>query len=404
MGQALLPEHFYAQERSLSEEQLLRWRTRPAPHVGLASLELNAVRLREGQVVVESMVLFLPSGTVVDVPGNTDKPPPFQLKGPGGVKVPVFLHLSSRPRILGSERAGTPDEESIERVVQRVELSSREQPEETSGQVFELAHFEQSAEGVWSLDTSFVPQCVQVNVPFFDRHRERMASAADKLQSIIAEDVQQNFLSSETFLASKQCLRGVFAFRDLLADIKGTDFDPHPYALYAALRAFYVDLCIYRNVTPRKDFVYAHQKLGPSFTDLEKEIEEHLDRTRRERPYEPFREEDGMQVCTLSVAAKRARDVYLMIEKPSVATVLDASGLKLASKARVQIVRVHSLRGILFERVASPPFRHGFSAQMEFYRLQPGPEWDYAVTEGKVGFQPPTELRGLRSFLFWPGE
>ena len=111
-----------------------------------------------------------------------------------------------------------------------------------------------------------------------------------------------------------------------------------------------------------------------------------------------------MQVCTLSVAAKRARDVYLMIEKPSVATVLDASGLKLASKARVQIVRVHSLRGILFERVASPPFRHGFSAQMEFYRLQPGPEWDYAVTEGKVGFQPPTELRGLRSFLFWPGE
>jgi type VI secretion system protein ImpJ len=404
MGQALLPEHFYAQERSLSEEQFLRWRTLAVPQVGLATLELNQFQLREGVVVVESMVLFLPSGLVIDIPGNTDAPAPFPLKGPGGVNVPVFLHLISRPRILGSERTGTPDEESIERVVQCVELSTREEPEETAGQVFELAHFKQSPEGAWTLDPTFIPECVQVELPFFDTHLARMRVAVDTLQSIVAEDVQQNFLSSETFLSSKQCLRGIFEFRSLLADIDAADVNAHPYVLYGALRRFYVDLCIYRDFTPRNDLVYRHAALGEVFALLEREIEEHLDRTRRERPYEPFREEDGMQVCTLTVAAKKARDVYLMVEKPSVSAIVDASGLKLASKSRVQVVRVHSLRGILIERIQSPPFRHGFSAQMEFYRLQPGPEWDYAVTEGKVGFQPSSELRSLRTFLFWPGD
>ena len=68
MGQALLPEHFYAQEQSLREEATLRMRAQPAPSWGLASLTLDAFQLVKGIVSVQEIKVRLVHGRAISAP------------------------------------------------------------------------------------------------------------------------------------------------------------------------------------------------------------------------------------------------------------------------------------------------------------------------------------------------
>ena len=70
MGQALLPEHFYAQEESLRGEAGIRFRMRSAPSWGLASLTWDEFQLLKGIISVQELTLVLPSGALVDIPGS----------------------------------------------------------------------------------------------------------------------------------------------------------------------------------------------------------------------------------------------------------------------------------------------------------------------------------------------
>jgi len=71
MGQALLPEHFYAQEQSIREEVALHFRMQAAPCWGLGTLQWDTFQLLKGIVSIDEMTLFLQSGALVDIPGNT---------------------------------------------------------------------------------------------------------------------------------------------------------------------------------------------------------------------------------------------------------------------------------------------------------------------------------------------
>ena len=55
MGQALLPEHFYAQESSLREEALVRARLSPLPFFGVGALKWDAFQLVRGIVSLEEL-------------------------------------------------------------------------------------------------------------------------------------------------------------------------------------------------------------------------------------------------------------------------------------------------------------------------------------------------------------
>jgi type VI secretion system protein ImpJ len=167
------------------------------------------------------------------------------------------------------------------------------------------------------------------------------------------------------------------------------------------LRSLYLHLCVYRGVDPVLTAeAYRHEAPGDCLDVLLTAIEQQIDLRRSETPYVPFVLKEGILVCDIPQAAKKARNVYWLVQKPRVSSALDTSGVKLAAESRLSTVHQRALRGIGYQRI-DPPFHHDFSAQVEFHRLSPGDEWDQAVRDGRLAFYYRDELQGMRSFLYW---
>ncbi len=218
MGQALLPEHFYAQEKSLREEVALRLRLSPVPSWGLGTLELDGFQLQKGILSVQEMTLVLPSGSIIDIPGNT-APATLNLNATGTSVAPVYVHLESGFNVM-TQGAGEAGEEGIERIVQKVTLSSNA-TSETAAQSFKLALFECDPEGLWKLRPDFLPPlvCVGRSAPLFEEQRKRMRAIARTLRQTLLDEMEHNHLAGDSQSAAKQALRGVFSFGALLDDI-----------------------------------------------------------------------------------------------------------------------------------------------------------------------------------------
>ena len=405
MGQALLPEHFIAQEQSLREEVYLRLRLEPAPSWGLGSLQWDGFQLLKGIVNIQEMTLVMPSGMLVDIPGNTASAV-LNLKTVGATKAAVYVHLQSASEVVHVETSEIA-EEGIERILQKVEISTNP-TSATSVQSFKLAEFQCGADGIWSLDLDYLPPSLQVGVtPLFDKYIERMMAVQRTFQQQLLSEVQENHLSGDSQATARQCLRGVYAFEAMLIDLK-SKVHHHPYDVYCVLRDLYIDVCVWSGTNPgwsrpdtNKDhWAYRHEDLAASFTELLDEAARLLSAGRQEIPYVEFTRQEGLFVCNLDKKIKRARDVYFLIQKPQVSSRIDVSKVKLAGPSRIQVVHDHALRGIPFTPLEKPPFHHGLSASVEFYSVQPGQEWDHAIRDGQVVLFASPQLAGTRLYLY----
>jgi type VI secretion system protein ImpJ len=399
MGQALLPEHFYAQEQSLREEFGLRLRLGSAPAFGVASLTWDDFQLQKGVVTVQELTLLLRSGALVDVPGNTS-PAFLNLNATGATSVTVYLHLQSGYETANVSQ-GAPGDDGVERVIQKIELSV-EPYSATGAESFKLARLECAPNGVWALDPNFLPAMVRVGEePFFKPLIARGAAIATALQQVLLDEVKENYLAAEGQAAAKQCLRGLFAFTAFLGDI-GREIRPHPYDVFCAVRALYLDVCVFRNVHPAGlDRGYEHEELASSLDTLLSELEEQVHIGRQRLPYSEFQLRDGVLTCALGKEVRRAKDVFLLVQKPQVAIKLDLARVKLASEGRINLVHERALRGISFNKLESPPFHHGLASTVDFFSVTPGQEWDYAVAEGKVVLFDSPALKDCRLYLYW---
>lgn len=399
MGQALLPEHFIAQEQSLREEGNLRHRMSPAPSWGLGTLQWDSFQLLRGIIHIQEMTLIMPSGMMVDIPGNT-APAVLNLKTVGATKASIYVHLQSASEIVRME-ADEVAEEGIERIVQKVELSSNP-TSATSMQSFKIAEFKCGADTVWALDLDYLPPSLQVGPsPFWDPYIERMNAVQRTFQQQIMSEIQENHLSGESQATAKQCLQGVYGFQAMLVDIKN-EVHHHPYEVFRALRALYIDVCIWSGTNPTElERPYTHEDIAGCFKALLDEVERLLRVGRQEIPYLEFTRKEGLYICELQKNIKRARDVYFLIQKPKVSSRIDVSRVKLASPSRIHVVHEHALRGIPFTLLERPPFHHGLSSSVEFYTITPGPEWDYAIRDEKVVLFASPQLEGTRLYLYW---
>jgi type VI secretion system protein ImpJ len=402
MGQALLPEHFYAQEQALREEIGLRLRLTGPPAFGLASLAWDEYQLQKGMITLQEMTLILPSGILVDIPGNTS-PAFLNLASSGANKVSVYVHLQSAYE-TATTYSGGPDDGGVERVIQKVELSI-EPYSATGSESFRLAQLECAADGTWSVDSRYVPALLQVgNEPFFKPYAERCTAVANALRHSLLDEVKENYLASEGQSPAKQCLRGLFAFIAFLGDLNG-EIRPHPYEVFSAIRSLYFDVCVFRGVHPAAlDRIYEHEDLAASLDALLSELEQQVQIRRQTLPYSEFVRQEGMLACKLGKDTRKARDVYLLVQKPSVASKLDLGRVKLASQSRINLVHERALRGIAFQRLDNPPFHHGLSSTVDFFTITHGEEWDYAVAEGNVVLFETPGLKDCRLYLYWRNE
>jgi type VI secretion system protein ImpJ len=402
MGQALLPEHFYAQEQSLREEIGLRFRTAPVPSWGLASLQWDTFQLIKGIISVQELTLFLQSGTVIDVPGNT-APAVMNLNATGAALATVYVHLDSAFDVVSTAQ-GDDAEEGVERVVQRIELSTSPYTD-TSAQTFKLADFEAGPDGAWSLVAGYVPPLVRLGTsPFFEAQRERARGIARTVRQTLLSEIQDNYLAAENQSAAKAALRGLYGFMGLLADVDAGVPLP-PYELFKALRGLYLDICVFRGINPASaERAYDHEDIAGSFETLLKGIEEQVSIGGQKVPYVEFVRREGMLVCELPVECRRAKDVFMLVQKPQVSSTVDLTRLKVASESRIHTVYERALKGIPLQKMDNPPFFRGISANVDFFAITPGQEWDYAVREGKVVLFDGPPLAGTRLYLYWRTE
>lgn len=401
MGQALLPEHFYAQEQSLREEASLRFRMSAAPAWGLAELKWDEFQLQKGIISIQEMTLFLKSGVIVDIPGNTG-PAFINLNTAGKPQVTVYVHLQSAFETVDVRQSEGDD--GIARIMQKIELST-EAYSETAAESFTLAEVSCDPDGLWSLKPSFVPALLQAGAePFSPAYVSRMDGIARGLRHMLVQELEQNYLAAEGQASAKQCMRGLFGFQAAIADLR-SEIRLHPYDLFRVLRDLYLDVCVFRGVQAELlEKPYAHEDLATCVGGLLDELEEQMQIGRARLPYVEFEHKDGMFVCTLGKEVRRAKDVFVLIQKPQISTKLDLSRVKFAAESRIHTVHERALRGIPFIKVESPPFAHGLSSSVDFYALSPGQEWDYAVSEGKVVFFEAPSLVGCREYLYWREE
>lgn len=402
MGQALLPEHFYAQEHGLRQEFHQRLEMGSLPSWGVARLKWDQLQIPYGIVSLQELVLVLQSGVLIDIPGNT-KPTSFNLEAAGASRVALYLHLETSYDV-SVEEEGALGEETVERIIQKVTLSSMPCLE-TAQQSFRLAEFCKDIEGQWFVHEPYIPPLIRSGpAPFLRPVLARMRALGTSFREVLTAEIQQNYLGGESQLAAKQCLRSLFRYLNTMANV-GREIYPHPYDLFCLLRDFYLDVCVYRDCQPRELlWEYRHDNLGDTFFQLLEWAEDLIQRTRSEVPYAVFEVCDGRVVCELPEGARRAKDVYWLVQRAKTAQPVDIAGTKLAAPSRCSLVHQRALRGIPYRPIPKPPFYHSFSSEVEFYALESGLEWDYAVRERQVAFFERAELDGARFFIYWRSE
>jgi type VI secretion system protein ImpJ len=402
IGQALLPEHFQTQESSLREDLMLRLRLLPMPFWGVGGLRWDNFQLLKGVLSLRELTLLLPDGTLVDIPSNT-APASFNLNITGAVRTPVYLHLQGRDQVVVPEQEGESAEDVVERLVQNITLSSAPYTD-AALQSFKLAEFEKAVDGTWAPVGSFIPPLLRVSgSPLFEPMLQRIRSLAATLHQVLLDEIQVNYLAGKNLLAARECLKGLYRFQALLANLD-KDYHPHPFEVFRSLHELYIEVCTMRETPPAGVECYEHEQLGACFQALLDQLESQVQLARTATPYVPFTRQEGIHVCVVPEVARKARRVYWLLQKPSVGAKLDLAGVKLASESRLAAVHQFALPGLPFRRLDNPPFHHPFTSEVEFYMLPEGEEWDHVVREARLAFFHRPELEQVRAFLYWRDE
>jgi type VI secretion system protein ImpJ len=401
MGQTLLPEHFVAQEDALLADTATRFGLMGIPAEGVGRLRWNESLLAEGILSLISGTIVLNSGQVLDIPGNAVVNT-FNLNVPGTTRVPVYLHLTSE---RAAQTGGAPradGEEQVERVVHRVALVA-EQTYRTAVQTLKLAEFEKGIEGAWVLAEDFLPPLLQVGTsPFLAALVDKLGKTLELFHYKLQEEIAASYLGGEGLSSAKACLRAVYNIERFLANLKA-EVHYHPYHLYEQLKSFYTELCLYQNTTPQSiASPYQHHDLAGCLALVTKPLFDQMQVSKGKTPYMQFERADGLlQIRDLPREARVAKEVYFLLQKSRVSDMLSTDGIKLASRARLPLVHQLALQGIPMRRIERPPFQHTFGAEVEFFLLSGGEEWDHTLREGAIALFDEPKLASAKAYLFW---
>lgn len=400
IGQTLLPEHLLAQEDSLLANTVLRFRMQGLPSYGIGKLILNESLLGEGVFSIQEMTLVMVSGLLLNIPGNAVVSP-FNMNLPGTTKVSVYLHiLNDMP--TGDSGTGGWEEDAgvrIPRIIHRMALSS-EQDYPNALETLKLAEFNKNPQGTWDISRDYIPPLLQVGTsPFLRKEMDALSEALALFQYNLYMDAV-SYLSGDSLSSVKQCLKSVYRSQRLLANLI-FQVHLHPFYFYEDLYTLYTEVCFYRNTTPENiTSAYNHDQLAFLYTIMDL-LNKQMQLVRSLPPYLPFELGDNIYQVKLPDEIRQATNVYLLAQKDRVITQLSISDLKLASVSRLPVVHKMALQGVPFKKVEHPSFQHSFGAEVEFYLIKEGEEWDHALNEKTVAFYNRPDLKETTFYIFW---
>lgn len=400
MGQTLLPEHFLAQEEALVADTVMRFRMSGIPAYGVAALKWNESLISEGVFSIQAITLVMPSGLLLDVPGNAVSAP-FNLNIPGSTTVPVYCHMMGETSPSKNEEEDWQEREegAIPRMVYQLIMSS-EQSHSGAFETIKLAEFVKDPEGTWQLCQDFIPPLLQVGTsPFLMADFDKFADALELFQYNLTLDAA-SYLSGSGLFKVEQCLKSVYQIQRFLTNLR-TQVHIHPYYVYEALKNFYIEVCFYKSTVPEHlANPYNHDQLAACFGEILEPLEAQMKLVEVASPYLPFGFGDGLYQIQLPPEMREAKDVYLLVQKSHVSKTISLEDLKLASGSRISLVHRLALQGIGLKKVDQPSFQHSFGPEVDFFQIIAGEEWDHALKELSLAFYDNPQLEDMEFYIY----
>jgi type VI secretion system protein ImpJ len=401
MGQTLLPEHMVALEESLLAATVLRGRTQGLPGYGVMSLGLNEALLRDGVFALTNLTALFPDGSVVDVPA-TCSVAPLSLSATGATNLSVYLHVLTEHYESEGNRVYESDPNVVQRVLYHAQLSSMDALE-GSQRLIKVAEVQKAADGVWSLSGSFLPPLLAVGQsPYLRPALAELEQLMTTLEPQLSGQLLDTFLRPERLVVLRSALVAISRMQSLLKDM-AHKLAPHPYQLFEKLRELYFGLCILHEVLPDDQVLtYRHDDLGRSFTRLFAVLQTHLRPVFARSTHLKFIKANGLFTLShLPEEAKLAQEVYLLIQRDNVHQQVPINEVKLSCTSRLALVHRLILRGVAYKHIERPPFQHPFGAEVDFYQLMFGEEWNHALAEGSISMYIHPVLEKANAYLFW---
>lgn len=398
IGQTLLPGHLVAQEESLAAECYARFRISGLPAHGVVRLQWNESLLPEGVLAIQHLGAVLPSGLLLDIPGNSQISP-LNLNLSGHIRVPVYLHvLDGDEEALEENETGN---EEIPRRIHRLALSF-DQAHSGALESLRLGVFHKDPEGGWEVSAETLPAFLQVGAsPFLRKELAELEQLLELFQHKVSQEIAASYLSGDSMFSAKECLKASLRTQRLLANLAG-EIHLHPYNLYEALKELLTEVAFYRNVTPEQAVSpYTHEDLGRCFQDILHPLRQHIQHFQHRSPYLPLVLKDGMYQVDFPEETREAREVYLLAQKNRIQDRISLDACKFAARSRLSLIHKLALQGVPMKRIDRPPFQHKFGPEVDFYQIQEGDEWDHALQELSLVFYDQASLQGAKFYLYW---
>jgi type VI secretion system protein ImpJ len=414
MGQVLHPAQFCAQEEALLEHVGLRAQLAGLPSHGVALLRWGAAQLASGDLSISALTVVLPSGRLVDVPGNAVLTPrklvmPAKDAGP----VSVYLHLRGERRPDGARDLPRyeADEPEIRRAIYQVEISA-ELGIESEQERMKLAEL-RFGDGAWAL-APYVPPLVRLGsgtTPFLRDTLAQVVAALGGFESELVRRAADSLTGAEQLSEVRRVLTALYRVQAVLADhgygAATQAVALHPYHLFAALRDFYLEAVVLQG-KPLEDWPprYRHDDLRGSFEQLARGLASTLSVPAVVSPRLAFDRDDHWFVAgPFPDELRRATEVFVLLEhapgaERTAQPALD--DLKLASLLRAEEVYTKALEGVPRKVIPSLGFAQTFGHRAMVFQLDcTSREWRQAVVEGAVCFAVLPGLEGYTAALFW---
>lgn len=418
MGQVLHPAQFRAQEAALLEHIGLRVQLAGLPSHGVALLRWNDAQLATGDLSISALTVVLPSGLLIDVPGNAVLTPrklglPAKAAGP----VPVYLHLRGERRPDGARDLSRykTDEPEIRRAIYQVEISA-EPGIESEQERMKLAEL-RFGDGVWAL-APYVPPLLRLGsgaTPFLRDTLAKVVAALGGFESELVRRAADSVTGAGQLSEVRRMLTALYRVQAVLADhgygAATQAVALHPYHLFAQLRDFYLEAVVLQGKPlegwpPR----YQHDDLRGCFEQLARGLAKSLSVSAVVSPRLPFHRDDHWFIAgPFPDELRRASKVFLLLERAPEPPGADRTAppalddLKLASPLRAEEVYTHALEGVPRQEIPSLGFAQTFGQRaMGVFQLDSTSwEWRQAVVEGALCFAVLPGLEACAAALFW---
>ena len=404
VGQALLPAHLVAQERSLLAQARHYSGFQGLPLHGVGTLKWDDARLQKGVISIHQIHITFPTGEIIDVPNNA-MIPTFDLFKTEQTRVSLYLHLlkdfSEQEDFV--EAGG--DNESVLFAMHQLNLSTEPHLFSTKSCI-KLAEFERDIEGTWKLKEEFIPPLISVmGNPFLTPTLNQITSRLRNLQKEFETETTTGQKFATRTIDTKICLREIAKVKRYLVNIEKGNL-LHPYFFYEHLSQLLDTLSlIHADRGSLMPIPYQHDKLAHTFSNLlslindyEKDGSEEMKRLKFNKKEDTYLSEE------LPFALQNAKEVYLILQPVDVKIKPQIEGIKLAAYSRLSVVCQFALTGIELIRLESAPFNNNFSKFAYIFSVKRGIEWNFAINEKRMALAHRGDELELQAYLYWKNE